>query len=137
MKPGEESAIDVHIVKATEHAYETLWGVLNKDKRYYNESLKELLRDSCLLCSFTGTDDIVGFTRILNHIGLSFQYITKGIELKENAKINYQAERMYRKQPEPTYRYENKFNRVGKQDPEEGKIGWNERRSSYHKDSDK
>ncbi|MDQ8012056.1 MAG: hypothetical protein REI96_06390 [Flavobacterium nitrogenifigens] len=81
-----------------------------------------------MTCSFTGSDDVVGFTRILNHIGLGFQYTTKGLQLKDNAKNLYREEKMIKKPIEITYNHEKRFNRVGKDEPEEGKIGWNERR---------
>jgi hypothetical protein len=77
---------------------------------------------------FTSSDDIVGFTRILNHIGLKFEYIPKGIELKGNAKKHYSDSAMYRKSPIVKFDYEKKYNRVGKDEPEENKLGWCDRK---------
>lgn len=128
MTSSEEAAIDAHILKAKEYAYETLWSVLNKDKAFYGRAIADLLRDGYLHCSYDGTDDIVGFTRILHHIGLEIQHTPKGLELKENAKFTYREKRIYRKTAEITYHHEKRFNRVGKDEPEEGKLGWNERR---------
>lgn len=128
MTLSEESTIDIHILKATVHAYTALWSILDKDKTYYNLSLKDLLRDGYLRCSFTGADDIVGFTRILNHIGITFRYISNGIELKENAKIHYRDDKMYKKAPAPTTNNEKSFNRVGKEEPDESKLGWADRK---------
>lgn len=128
MTPAEETAIDAHILKSKENAYVTLWSELNKDKAFYSRAITDLLRDGYFHCSFDGSDDIVGFTKILNHIGLEIQYISKGIELKDNAKMLYRETRMYRKAVEVTYNHEKRFNRVGKDEPEEDKLGWNERR---------
>ncbi|WP_294958640.1 hypothetical protein [uncultured Flavobacterium sp.] len=128
MTPADETKIDAHILKSKENAYITLWSVLNKDKAYYNASIKDLLRDGYLHCSFTSSDDIVGFTRILNHIGLEFEYVTKGIELKENAKKHYRDTRMCPKMTIITFAQEKKYNRVGKDEPDDNKLGWCDRK---------
>lgn len=127
MTTAEEAAIDAHILKSKQYAYETLWGILNKDKAYYSSSIDDLLRDGRLSCSFNGSDDIVGLTKILNHIGLEFKYVPNGLELKDNAKLHYRGDRMNRKPVEITYHHEKRFNKVGKDEPDEGKIGWSDR----------
>ncbi|MFW0739731.1 hypothetical protein [Flavobacterium sp. T12S277] len=128
MTPTEEITIDAHILKSKESAYITLWSVLNKDKAYYNKSMKDLLRDGYLHCSFTSADDIVGLTRILNHIGLTFEFVPRGIELKEKAKQYYRDTKMYHKAPIVTFDSEKKYSRVGKDEPEENKLGWCDRK---------
>jgi hypothetical protein len=129
MKSSEELAIDNQIIKATEHAYISLWSILDKDKTFYNNSLAVLLHDGKMPCSFSGPEDTVGLARILNHIGLPFRYITNGFELKEGSKVTYRENKMYRKTPQVTHYRENRFNSVGKDEPDENKLGWNERRN--------
>lgn len=131
MTPAEQLVIDKHIINSIENAYTTLWAILDKDKTFYNESLNSLLRDGVVTCSFDD-NDVVGFSKVLNHLGLPFNYVPNGIALKEDARLYYRENKIYRKPPEANpYLHEKKFNRVGKDEPEDGKLGWCDRKLKH------
>ncbi|WP_026730190.1 hypothetical protein [Flavobacterium denitrificans] len=126
MTKEEEKSIDSHIWNSRESAYTTLWTMLDKNKYYYDLSLVGLVTYGNMLCNIFGKDDVVGFTRILHHIGLEFEFVKSGIQLKENAKVLYKENRMNPKPHEVKYNYDKKTLRVGKEDRYENKIGWAE-----------
>lgn len=126
MTTSEELLIDTHIWKSREFAFTSLWSVLERDKTYYNDSLEGLIKYGNVLCKIIGKNDVVGLTRILQHIGLNYEFVASGIRLKENAKLDYREIKIYKKVAPVDYGYEKKFNRVGKEDRYENRVGWAE-----------
>ncbi|URM37153.1 hypothetical protein [Flavobacterium anhuiense] len=124
----EEEAINAHIWKSREFAYISLSSTLARNKYFYDISLIGLARYGNVLCKLLGNDDVVGFTKILHHIGLKFEYVASGIKLTENAKLEYKENRMNKK-PAIIFssNHERKFNSLGKKEPDEGKLGWAEK----------
>ncbi|BFM41645.1 hypothetical protein CFS9_02860 [Flavobacterium sp. CFS9] len=128
MTKKEELLIDAHIWKRKEFAFITLWGVLEKDKTFYNNSLEGLIQYGNVLCKIVGKDDVVGLTKILNHLGLNFEFVASGLKLMENSKLDYRENVMNKKASFVDYGYEKKFNRIVKDEPEDDKIGWSDRK---------
>lgn len=131
MTASEELEIDNHIWQSRESAYLRVWSTLKKNKIYYYRCLIELAQYGNILCKAIGDDekdDLLGFTRMLAHLGLDYELVPSGIKLKEDAKQNYRENKMYTK---PSfiapYDHEKKFNRIVKDEPEDGKIGWCDR----------
>lgn len=136
MTASEEAAIDSHIWQSREYAYITLWSTLKRNKTFYDISLIGLAQYGNVICKIIGNDDIVGFTRILDHIGLPIEFEKSGIRLKKNAKLIYRESKMYKKPLIITdpYQHEKKFNRVGKKEADYDKPGWCDRKFADEKD---
>lgn len=119
MTTSEESTIDAHVLEASN---------LRTTSIGYKALVSLLKYGNVLTYAFSDYTVFVSFTRVLDHLHLEYEFVAFGLQLKENAKLSYYQNVVNRKVPEfkPTY-HEGK-NRVGKDDPEEGKIGWAEKR---------
>ncbi|SHH75444.1 hypothetical protein [Flavobacterium johnsoniae] len=122
MTASEELEIDVHLLRASN---------LRTTSIGY-KAFERLLLNGRLSSDSLGSDYtlFVNFTKVLDHLQLEYQFITGGLALKENAKENYRQNVMLRRhQPVKIYRT-NERQRVGKDEPEENKIGWCDRKLS-------
>ncbi len=123
MKLSEELEIDAHILaasnlKITSIGYKALVSLLK-----YGNFMSYAFRDY---------DIFVNFTRMLNHLQVEIEFVPFGLQLKENAKLNYRNNMMTLKHQKlinqtPTQHKESS-SRIGKQDPDDGKLGWAERK---------
>jgi len=108
MELSEELVVDAHVLEASN---------LRTTSIGY-KGLKLLLSTGSLLSSQLGEDYslFVNFTRMLDHLGLKYQFINSGLELQENSKQNYFQSMMCRKVPDvkPSYKYG--VNRIGKEE---------------------
>jgi len=120
MTPSQELEVDAHILAAS--------NLRNTSIGY--KALASVLKHGNLLCiAFCDYEVFVNFTRMLWHLKVDFEFVPFGLQLKENTKQCYRDARMIPKAaPVVTYNYEKKYSRIGKDDPEEGKIEWNEKR---------
>ena len=110
---------------------------LVKNKRGYN-ALLNLLQTGILMNDRLGYDDTVVLCKILIHMKFRFEFISDGIVLTDNTKINYYNTIMYPTKPElsPERIYENKHDRrqsIGKEERETS--NWAERTLADKSDS--
>jgi hypothetical protein len=140
MTPDEELAIHAHIWQSRESAYLKVWTTLKKNKMYYYRSLIGLVQYGNMICKPIGNDekdDLIGFIRMLAHLGLSYELVPSGIKLKENSKIDYRENKMYAKPLDSNpYAHEKRFNSVGKKEADYDKPGWCDKRLSDEKKND-
>ena len=110
----EEQSIDAHILassglRTTSIGYKALVSLLQ-----YGNFLSYGFRDY---------DIFVNFTKVLDHLQLEYKYIPRGLQLKENAKINYWQKLIKIKNPEIRYNNQSGSYRVGKEERSDS-GGW-------------
>lgn len=126
MNEFENKLVDAHILEASK---------LRTTSRGY-KALNSLLSTGNLLCiAFNDYSVFVDFTRLLNHLRLEFHFVPFGLQLNDNAKIDYHQNVMNKKtfDAQPTY-YQNKSNRIGKE--ERGTRHWGNEIMARNKDSE-
>lgn len=121
MKTDVEKAkeVDEYILKASG---------LVKDKKGYN-ALLQLLHTGVLLYDRLGQNTTFDLCKILNYLKFDYDFLSNGIKLKDNSKLNFYRDVMYPSKEERVY-VQNYHNSIGKNDPEESEIGWAERKLS-------
>lgn len=91
MKTDVEKAkeVDEYILK---------YSGLVKDKRGYN-ALLQLLHTGILMNERLGEEDTVALCKILIHLKFDYEFISFGLKLKANSKLNYYHQVMYPPKP--------------------------------------
>lgn len=132
MKTDVEKAeeVDEYILK---------YSGLIKDKRGYN-ALLNLLHTGVLMNEKLGEEDTYSLCKILIHLKFDYEFISFGIKLKDNSKLNYYHKVMYPPKQalnEDTNNYQSKRDRrlgVGKE--ERGTRHWGENITARKNDPD-
>jgi hypothetical protein len=116
-----EAEVDAYILKASR---------LRITSRGY-KAIKILLEQGNILYWVLGNDDTLDLCKIFIFLNFSYQHVSGGVQLREDSKSNFYHTVMYPKKTQTFYNdYRSKTLSVGKEEREEKKIGWNERRFS-------
>lgn len=91
------------------------------------KALKILLEYGNLLYWCLGKDDTLDLAKVLIYLNFRYEHVRGGLQLRENSKMDFYYLVMYRKRVIGKPRYDQRYNRVGKDEPDENKLGWAEK----------
>jgi hypothetical protein len=91
------------------------------------KALKILLEYGNLLYWCLGKDDTLDLAKVLIHLNFKYEHVSGGLQLRENSKLDFYYLVMYRKRVVIKKGYDQKYSRVGKDEPDENKLGWAEK----------
>lgn len=127
MTSSQELEVDAHLLRASN---------LRPTSIGY-KAFERLLHDGKLYSNTVGQDYtvFVNFTKVLDYLKLEYQFISGGLALKENAKENYRQNIMFKKHELPIkLTYTSQRQKLGKDEPDDNKIGWCDRKFSDEKE---
>lgn len=119
MTTSQKAEVDAYVLAASN---------LRTTSRGY-KALKILFEHGNLLYCYLGKWDTLELTKLLIHLKFNYEFVTGGIQLCENSKSDFYYTIMHYKAPEARTKYrENTTKRVGKDEREDGKLGWADRK---------